>query len=99
MVCPSGTDWWSGPSKSYSFMVGGGAVSGYSCEAEIGTAQPPKVAHLLSLGALYGVSVPSLPAAGACATLAPHSPPPPVSSCAKPQPPCAWQPLEPRQVW
>ena len=25
--------------------------------------------------------------------------PPPVSSWAKPQPPWAWQPLEPRQVW
>src|SRR5450830_1097277 len=96
--------------KSYKVMLAGAGL-GNNCDAEIGTAQPPKLAHLLSLGALYtvgpgtgGLGAPHrLPAT--LLTLAewpqeepPHWPPP-VSSWAKPQPPCARQPFEPRQVW
>jgi hypothetical protein len=82
-----------------------GRRSGNTCEAEIGTAQPPNPPHLLSLGAEYsfwgGRPQPPptpTPAPPRTTTAEPQLPPPP-TGWTKPQPPWAWQRLEPRQVW
>jgi hypothetical protein len=84
-------------------------AAGYSWEAEIGTAQPPKVLQRLSAGALYSDTVGAggfgpphrlaTPAASGAALTEWPQEPPPLSSWANPQPPCAWQPFEPRHVW
>ncbi len=97
-----------GPMKSYSAIVVDfpSLGSGKSCEAEIGTAHPPRPPQALSDGALYRSGASPRPPQPhvfdperANDVLLEQPPAWPPTSWTKPHPPSALQSLEPRQVW